>query len=48
MKSQHVVVLSLHIPRGFRWRLIADVADRKFALIEESSNELHVVVLALL
>ena len=47
MKSQHIVVLSLHLRPGFTRGLIVDVADRKSALAEESSNELHVLVSAL-
>ena len=50
MKSQHVVVLGLHIRTRFRPGLSGgDVTetDRESALSEESSDEVHVVMSAL-
>ena len=49
MKSQHVVVLGLHIRTRFRPDLSGgDVTetDRESALSEESSNEVHAVMSA--
>ena len=48
MKSQHVVVLGLHIRTVFTPGLCGDVTEtnRESALMEQGSNEVHAVMSA--